>query len=164
MPNVEFSLLIEKRLLNVFLKYICSQWSIAVFFLRFESDFDLIQGGTDSNASSSVSNLPWLYDPNIFNVSRLIFHSFVIDQIVSLKKLSKFWILQSATDVKCKRYIIKRILLDQLVIFPHGIKQGFLVANVKVTLEMIVSFLLCSCVRINKSKTFFLDHRLDAFL
>ena len=65
MPEIKLSALIEERLLEVRLNYVCTIAAVTICFLLLYLIFYLLKSSAVFYMSSAVTQLSWLYDPVI---------------------------------------------------------------------------------------------------
>lgn len=65
MSDVKLSVLVQKRSLNIFLKYKSSRLAISIFFLAPQPMSNIIQPRTHRNPITPIGILPRLTNPNI---------------------------------------------------------------------------------------------------
>lgn len=101
MAQVELSLVVQKRVLDVFLKNEGSQLAIAVPLPAFQTHLDIIQAITNCNAVASIGVLSWFHNPNIFDV--LLALLFLFDHFVIFGEAKVLWVFRASSYVEGQR-------------------------------------------------------------
>jgi hypothetical protein len=65
MPDIEFTSIIEKGFLDVLLDDVAMDLSIFCSLFGFQSDFYIIENGTNSDTSTTIGHFSWFDNPYI---------------------------------------------------------------------------------------------------
>ena len=135
-PDVELPILVQERLLNVFLNDVAAP--MAVDLLRLDQTLDVLQVATDLDSAATIRILAWLHDPELVSVLGVLAkHLVVLRVVVCLLELEEFAICFALLDVESQRYPVERILSHGLVIDLHVVVDGLFVAQMEVVLLMV---------------------------
>lgn len=160
MSDIELSIIVEKRSIDIHLNYICSLGLLFLFLLLevsstfialFHYSVEFINLVDDCDSSALVWIFSRLNDPNISGL-QLVFLAFFL----SLDKLCSFLIIlgksfilfvfEAIFDVESQWYVVKYILSYFFIVLLQVIKQGFFVAQMEVVFEMVMNYRLDSIV------------------
>ena len=135
-PDVELPVLVQERLLNVFLNDVAA--SVAVHLLRLDQALDVLQVATHLDTTASIRVLARLHNPELVAVLGVLSeHLVVLRIVIRFLELEEFAICFALFDVEGQRYPIKRILPHGLVIDLHVVVDGLFVAQMEVVLLMV---------------------------
>lgn len=110
MPEIKFSLVIEKWLLYIRLHNISSFWPICILLFSFDNCFYLVKTFTNFYAISTVWVLAWFYYPSTLLRFASSFGLFVSLVVVS-EEFEVIIILYAFLDVESMRKIIKNVII-----------------------------------------------------
>ena len=135
-PDIELPVLVQERLLNVFLNDVAA--SVAVHLLRLDQALDVLQVATHLDTTASIRVLTRLHNPELVAVlGVLLEHLIVLRVVIRFLELEEFAICFALFDVEGQRYPIKRILPHGLVIDLHVVVNSLFVAQMEVVLLMV---------------------------
>ena len=135
-PDIELPVLVQERLLNVFLNNVAA--SVAVYLLRLDQALDVLQVATDLDSTSTIRVLARLHNPELVAVlGVLLQHLVVLRVVVRLLELQEFAICFALFDMESQRYPIEWVLSLSLVEDLHVVVDGLFVAQMEVVLLMV---------------------------
>lgn len=142
MTEVEFTLEVQQRSLDVSLNNVSSTRSIFIHLSLLEHRFDVLKSEAHLDTISSITVLPRFYDPSIIlfllalvlTIAKDFFSPFV----VVLQKLEILFVFHTIFDMEGQRQKIKDFLIGLFIIIGHSIEQGFLIANHIIINKMVV--------------------------
>ena len=131
MSDIEFSSVVEKWSLNVFLENKSSQFPIAISFSPFHPYNHIIECIGNTNAISTICIFAWLDDPHILCACLALLF---LNLLIILFKDLVFGIINTLTDVEGERDHGEGINILEWEISSHIVEQSFLVADVEIIL------------------------------
>ena len=135
-PDIELPILVQERLLNVFLNDVAAP--VAVDLLGLNQALDVLQVTTDLDSAAAIRVLARLHDPKLVAVSgELLQHLVVLWVVVGLLELEEFAICFALFDVESERYPVEWILSERFVVDLHVVVDGLFVAQMEVVLLMV---------------------------
>lgn len=126
--DVEFTTIVQKRTVKIWLHDVCFDVAIWVFFLRLYQSLDLVKGEADGDAGAPVGKFSRLDDPDIpflllaIRFLLLLLFDYFGPFVEVVQELHIGRVVQSRLNVECHWQIVRYVLLGQFVILAHRIK------------------------------------------
>jgi len=139
-PDVELSVLVQQRFLDVLLNYVRPPVAIHVHIL--DQTLDVIELFAHLNTTTSICVLTWFYYPQVLAKLWLIvkngFFVWILSIMEQLLELQEGWVVETFLDVERKWHIVVILFPYRLTVDLHVVEYSLLVAQVIIVLHLCV--------------------------